>query len=372
MNDTAYMARAIQLARQGLFTTRPNPCVGCVIVKDHQIIGEGYHHRAGEPHAEVHALSAAGEDARGATVYVTLEPCSHTGRTPPCANALINAGVQQVVVAMTDPNPEVAGQGLARLREAGIDVTEGLLQTQAMDLNPGFIKRMQQGLPFVRVKLAMSLDGRTAMASGESQWITGEHARADVHRLRAASGAMLTGSGTVRADNPSLTFRVADYPQLQQEIPGDTEQPLRVICDSRLQTPMDARILNQPGRTLIATLQGNERVTTLQQVGAEVIQLEGSSANGKVSLLALLGSLANREINDVMVEAGAGLAGALLSEKLVDEFVIYMAPHLMGGNTRSLVEIPGLETMANRIKVKINDIRAIGDDWKITALPIYP
>jgi len=312
MNDTAYMARAIQLARKGLFTARPNPCVGCVVVNDKQIVGEGYHRKAGEPHAEIHALKAANEKAGGSTVYVTLEPCSHTGRTPPCANALIDAGVKRVVVAMTDPNPQVAGQGLTRLREAGIEVTEGVLQAQAMDLNPGFIKRMRHGIPYVRVKLAMSLDGRTAMASGESQWITGEHARTDVHRYRAASGAMLTGIGTVLADNPSLTFRVEDYPQLQQQIPGDTEQPLRVICDSQLQTPLDANILNQPGRTLIVTLQGKQDVNALRQAGADIIHLEED--NGKVSLSVLLRTLAEREINDVMVEAGAGLAGALLSE----------------------------------------------------------
>ena len=369
MNDTAYMARAIQRARKGFYTARPNPRVGCVIVKDDQIVGEGYHHRAGEPHAEIHALKAAGENARGAAVYVTLEPCSHTGRTPPCANALVAAGVQRVVVAMADPNPDVAGQGLARLREAGIDITEGVLQTPAMDLNPGFIKRMMYGLPYVRVKSAMSLDGRTAMASGESKWITGEHARADVHRLRAASGAMLTGSGTVLADNPSLTFRVEDHPQLKQEIPGDTEQPLRVICDSRLQTPLDAEILNQPGHTLIATVQEDERAVSLRQTGAEVIQLEES--NGKVSLSAVLRTLAEREINDVMVEAGAGLAGALLNERLVDELVIYMAPHLMGGDARGLLTLPGLESMADRVEVKIKDIRAIGNDWRITATPNY-
>ena len=369
MNDTAYMARAIQLARKGLFTARPNPCVGCVIVNDNQIVGEGYHRKAGEPHAEIHALKAAGENAKGSTVYVTLEPCSHTGRTPPCANALIDAEVKRVVVAMTDPNPEVAGQGLMRLREAGIDVTEGVLESQSMGLNPGFIKRMRHGLPYVRVKMAMSLDGRTAMASGESQWITGEHARADVHQLRAACGAMLTGSGTVLGDNPSLTFRMEDHPQLQEKIPDDTEQPLRVICDSQLQTPPDANILNQPGRTLIATLPESQDVDVLQQAGAEVIQLE--AYGGKVSLLALLRTLAEREINDVMVEAGAGLAGALLRDRLVDELVIYLAPHLMGSNARGLVNIPELDAMKDRVKLDIQDIHAIGEDWKITATPIY-
>ncbi|MCW8964557.1 MAG: bifunctional diaminohydroxyphosphoribosylaminopyrimidine deaminase/5-amino-6-(5-phosphoribosylamino)uracil reductase RibD [Gammaproteobacteria bacterium] len=367
--DGAYMARAIQLARRGYFTARPNPVVGCVIVKDNQLVGEGFHRKAGEPHAEVHALNAAAANATGATAYVTLEPCSHTGRTPPCANALIEAGVKRVVVAMSDPNPEVAGQGLERLRAAGIEVSEGVLRAEAVQLNQGFIKRMTRGLPYVRVKLAMSLDGRTAMASGESKWITGEHARADVHRLRAASGAVMTGSGTVLADNPSLTYRVEDFELLRQQIPEDTEQPLRVVCDSRLQTPANARILNQPGKTLIATLQVNEQAETLQQSGAEVVQIKED--RGKISLTDLLGTLAGRGVNDVMVEAGAGMAGALLNEKLVDEFVIYMAPHLMGDNARGLVQIHGLEAMADRVALKINDIRAIGEDWKITAIPTY-
>ena len=367
--DIAYMARAIQLARGGYFTARPNPIVGCVIVKDHRIIGEGFHRKAGEPHAEIHALNAAANNAKGSTVYVTLEPCSHTGRTPPCANALIEAGVKRVVAAMTDPNPEVAGEGLDRLRAAGIEVTEGVLQSEAMQLNPGFIKRMQHGLPYVRVKLAMSLDGRTAMASGESKWITGEHARVDVHRLRAASGVMMTGSGTILADNPSLTYRLQDHEQFRQQIPADAEQPLRVICDSRLLTPTTAKILQRPGNTLIATLQMDERAEALQQAGAEVIQIKQD--NGKLSLQDLLANLAERGINEVMVEAGAGLAGALLNAKLVDEFIIYMAPHLMGDSARGLMQLPGLDAMADRVVVKIKDIRAIGDDWKITAIPIY-
>ena len=363
------MARAIQLAKQGWYTTRPNPRVGCVIVKNGSVIGEGYHARAGEPHAEMHALAEAGERAQQATAYVTLEPCSHTGRTPPCANALIEADIKRVVVAMQDPNPRVAGQGIERLRQAGVEVTLDVLRSEASQLNPGFIKRMRSGLPYVRVKMAMSLDGRTAMASGESQWISGQHSRADVHRLRAASGVVLSGSGTVLADNPSLTFRPADFDKLKQQIPADTPQPLRVICDSRLQTPADARLFGNPGKVLIATLSQAEGQQALQQVGAEIIHMDEN--NGKISLRQLLLKLAEREINDVMVEAGAGLVGALLADQLVDEFVIYMAPHLMGDSARGLVHLPDLTTMGQRVNLNIMDIRAIGDDWKITASPRY-
>ena len=364
------MARAIQLAKRGYFTARPNPRVGCIIVKNARVIGEGFHRRAGEPHAEVHALKEAGDAAAAATLYVTLEPCTHTGLTPPCVDALIAAGIKRVVVAITDPNPAVCGRGIKRLRAAGIEVTEGVLEAEARNLNVGFIKRMQHGLPYVRVKLAMSLDGRTAMASGESQWITGADARADVHRLRAASGAILTGSGTVMADNPALTFRLDEYPQLAQEIPADTEQPLRVICDSSLQSPANAKIFSQPGQTLIATRSSSQQSDALQRERVEMLPVQESGA--KVSLPAVLQALAARGINDVMVEAGAGMAGALLGEQLVDEFVIYMAPHLMGDNARGLFVLPALTAMADRIEVKINDIRAVGDDWKITATPLYP
>jgi len=369
MNDFDYMSRALKLARRGLYTTRQNPRVGCVIVKDDEIVGEGFHNVPGGPHAEINALYAAGERARGATVYVTLEPCAHHGKTPPCADTLIAAGVRQVVVAMTDPNPLVAGQGIKRLQDAGISVREGVMSSAASELNPGFIKRMTQGLPLVRVKLAMSLDGRTAMASGESQWITGPAARADVHRWRARSCAILTGSGTVLADNPGLTFRLDEHESLRQEIPADTQQPLRVVCDSTLKIPADSRIIAQPGKTLIATIRTTDQAREWIGAGAEVISLPENG--NKVSLSAVMQELSKREINEVLVEAGPGMAGALLAEGLVDELLVYMAPHLMGDQAHGLVTIPGLETMSDRIPLKINDIRAVGTDWRIAATPVY-
>jgi diaminohydroxyphosphoribosylaminopyrimidine deaminase/5-amino-6-(5-phosphoribosylamino)uracil reductase len=333
------------------------------------VIGEGFHHKAGEPHAEINALMQAGGNARGATVYVTLEPCSHTGRTPPCADALVEAGVERVVIAMSDPNPKVAGRGIRRLRDAGIEVTENVQSASAYALNKGFIKRMQTGLPYVRVKLAMSLDGRTAMASGESRWITGSEARQDVHRMRAFSGAIMTGSGTVIADNPSMDFRLEEYPQLAAEIPADAQQPLKVVVDSQLKTPRSCRILSEPHRVLIATGTGHSHIEQFQASGISLVQFD--AMDGRVPLEALLQELAGREINDVMVEAGPGLAGALLGEQLVDELVVYMAPHIMGDMARGLFVLPGLERMADRITVTIDDIRAIGNDWKITASPGY-
>lgn len=369
MNDINYMSRAIQLARCGTYTTRPNPRVGCVVVKDRQIVGEGHHIKAGGPHAEIYALRNAGDNAADSTVYISMEPCSHHGRTPPCVDALIEAGVEQVVAAMVDPSPEVSGQGMQRLRDAGIAVSEGMLKAEAEKLNPGFIKRMSKGLPYVRIKMAMSLDGRTAMASGESQWITGQEARADVHRLRASSCAILTGSGTVLADNPALTFRIEEHETLVSELPADTKQPLRVVCDSKLQTPADAKLLSQPGKTLIFTTQLNEKSDILTQAGAEVVAVPEQS--GKVSLKAVMQELSRRQINEVLVEAGSGMAGALLAEGLVDELLIYMAPHLMGDKARGLMAIPGLERMDDRINLRIDDIRAVGQDWRITAYPVY-
>lgn len=366
MTHEAYMARAIQLARQGWYSTRPNPRVGCVLIKDGTVIGEGFHRKAGKPHAEINALNAAGAAAQGATAYVTLEPCSHFGKTPPCANALIEAGVSHVVVAMTDPNPAVSGSGIQRLRAAGIEVTENILQAQAEELNPGFIKRMSRGMPYVRLKMAMSLDGRTAMASGESKWISSSQSRADVHRMRAASGAMLTGINTVMQDDPSLTFRVDEHESLAAEIPDDLEQPLRVVCDSKARLSLQAKILSQPGTTLLATT--SDISAELKNSQLESIRVSADE-QGKVSLPDVLRELANRQINDVMVEAGAGMAGALLQGSLVDELIIYMAPHLMGDQARGLASIPGLDRMADRLKLKIIDIRAMGSDWKITARP---
>lgn len=359
MINSQYMLRALQLARQGLYRCRPNPQVGCVLVKDGEVIGEGWHQRAGEGHAEVHALQQAGVQARGATAYVTLEPCCHYGRTPPCSEALINADIARVVVAMQDPNPAVAGKGLQSLRDAGIEVRDGLLQDEAEQLNEGFIKRMRSGRPFVRAKLAMSLDGRSAMASGESKWITGSAARQDVQRLRARSGAIVTGIGTVLADDPSLNVRADD---LSQQLPG---QPLRVVMDSNLRMPVTAKMLTLPGDTLVVSaVTDSVRSEALQQAGAVVKCC--ASTQGHVDLASTLEHLATLGINEVLLEAGSVLNGAMLQQGLVDELVIYMAPHIMGANARGLFLMPGLELMQDRIALDIRDIRAVGDDWRIT------
>lgn len=354
--DVKHMARAIRLARKGLYTTHPNPRVGCVLVKDGEIMGEGWHQRAGEPHAEINAIKAAGEEARGATAYVTLEPCCHQGRTPPCSDALIAAGVTRVVVAMQDPNPQVAGQGIQALSDAGIETTTGLLQEQAEALNPGFIKRMQSGQPYVRLKQAVSLDGRTAMANGESKWISGKAARADVQRLRAQSCAILTGSGTMLADDPSLNVRVLDIGR----------QPLRVIVDSNLSMPETAKLLSLEGETLIVTASEDaERASVFVKAGAEVLCLPNGA--GQVDLPALMQHLAAREVNEVLVEAGTVLSGSLLSAGLIDELIVYLAPHLMGNNARGMFNLPAIEKMADRITLQIVDVTAVGEDWRIIA-----
>ena len=359
-DDAQHMARALQLAKLGLNTTDPNPRVGCVIVRNGQVVGEGWHRRAGEPHAEVHALAAAGQQARGATAYVTLEPCCHHGRTPPCSEALVQAGIARVVAAMPDPNPHVASRGIADLERAGIRVDIGLLQAEAERLNPGFISRMTRGWPYLRVKLAASLDGRTALANGESKWITGEAARADVQRLRARSSAILTGIGTVLADDPSLTVRDLDIGR----------QPLRVVVDPQLRMRPAARMLSLPGATLVVTgAQQVNNAAALRAAGAEVIGLPAVS--GRMDLRLLLAQLAAREINEVLVEAGATLCGELLRAGLVDELVLYLAPHLLGNSARGLFSIPELESMTGRIALDIQDIRAVGRDWRITARVAY-
>ncbi len=363
-----WMNHALRLAARGLYTTDPNPRVGCVLVKDGAIVGEGWHQRAGEPHAEVLALRQAGGQADGATCYVTLEPCSHHGRTPPCAEALIKAGVGEVIAAMQDPNPEVSGRGTASLEETGIPVRTGVLEGQARALNPGFYQRMTTGRPLVRLKLAMSLDGRTAMASGESKWITGADARRDVQRLRARSSAIITGIGTVLADDPSMTVRreqIGDYPE------GDLRQPLRVVVDPHLSTPADARLLQQPGKVLVTTASDDlGQAAVLEQAGAEVVVLPG--ALDTVNLRALMEELATREVNEVLVETGAVLSGAMLRAGLIDELVVYMAPLLMGDSARGLFHLPGLDAMADRIELDIRDIRAVGKDWRITAGVVVP
>ncbi|TFH86542.1 bifunctional diaminohydroxyphosphoribosylaminopyrimidine deaminase/5-amino-6-(5-phosphoribosylamino)uracil reductase RibD [Billgrantia azerbaijanica] len=367
----AWMARALELARRGLYTTDPNPRVGCVLVKHQRLVGEGWHVRAGEPHAEIHALRAAGEEARRATAYVTLEPCSHHGRTGPCAAALIEAGVRKVVVAMVDPNPQVAGRGIAMLREAGVEVEVGLLEADARALNPGFVSRMARGRPFVRLKMAMSLDGRTAMASGESQWITGPHARTAVQRLRARASAILTGVESVIFDNSRLTVRPAQLGLADAEAIA-ARQPLRVVVDTRLRLPVAAACLREPGRTLVATVAGHDaaRRTRLEAAGAEV-HVFPAGADGRVDLAALLRYLAEREaVNELLLETGATLAGAMLDAELVDEMQLFVAPTLLGGEARPLFALPGLERMAQQRPLEILDIRAVGRDWRITARPV--
>ncbi len=339
MQDEMYMARALKLAARGRFTTHPNPNVGCVIVKDGEIVGEGFHYRAGEPHAEVHALRMAGEQARGATAYVTLEPCSHHGRTPPCCDALIAAGISRVVAAMQDPNPQVAGRGLYRLQQAGIEVSHGLMMNEAEALNKGFLKRMRTGFPWVQLKLGASLDGRTAMASGESQWITSPQARRDVQRLRAQSHAILTSSATVLADDPALTVR-------WQELSADTQalypeenlrQPLRVVIDSQNRVTPEHRIVQQAGETLFARLGADER-----QWPDSVRTLLVPEHNGHLDLVLLMMLLGKQQINSVWVEAGATLAGALLQAGLGGGVIGFILPKMFGKPARGFCGLPGV------------------------------
>jgi diaminohydroxyphosphoribosylaminopyrimidine deaminase/5-amino-6-(5-phosphoribosylamino)uracil reductase len=351
--DEQWMRRACELALRGLTTTTPNPRVGCVLVsRDGKLIAEGFHHKAGEPHAEIHALRQAGDLAQDCTAYVTLEPCNHQGRTGPCSEALITAGVAEVVYGMEDPNPQVSGSGLARLRAAGIQVRGPILAAQARALNPGFIRRMTIGRPWIRCKLAMSLDGRTAMASGESFWITGEPARADVQRWRARSCAIVTGIASVLKDDPALTVRGAEF--------GDEpRQPLRVVVDSRLRTPLEARLLRMPGHTAIATCAFNR-----PQIGAEIWGMP--SIAGAVDLHALARKLAERGCNEVLVEAGPTLAGSFLRAGLVDELIIYAAPKLLGSSARPLFDLP-LSFMAEAVQLEIDDVTRIGEDWRFLA-----
>ena len=364
--DAQFMARALELARKGLYSTHPNPRVGCVLVRDGRIVGEGWHARAGEPHAEVHALRQAGSKAQGATAYVTLEPCSHHGRTPPCADALVAAQVARVVVAMQDPNPQVSGRGLLRLMQAGIAVHSGVLEQEARSLNAGFIKRMEQGLPFVRVKLAMSLDGRTAMANGESQWITGPAARAAVQRLRAQASVVLTGADTVLADGARLTVR-PDELGLNAELTAlaMTRPPLRVLIDGRLRVPLSAPFY-QAGAALVATCAAAAARDRFLEDGHELLAMPGSK--GHVDLRKLLTELAARGVNEVLVEAGPRLAGAFARAGLVDEYQLFMAAKFLGSSARPLLDWP-LAKMAEAPALKIIDMRAVGDDWRITAVP---
>jgi diaminohydroxyphosphoribosylaminopyrimidine deaminase/5-amino-6-(5-phosphoribosylamino)uracil reductase len=352
--DRRYMRRALELAERGLYTTTPNPRVGCVIVLDGEIVGEGWHERAGEPHAEVKALRVAGAKAQGATVYVTLEPCSHHGRTPPCDQALISARVARVVAAMRDPNPLVGGRGLEAIRAAGIAVESGIMQNEALELNVGFVARMTRGRPWMRMKVAASLDGKTALLNGRSQWITGPEARRDGHRWRARSCAIMTGIGTVRDDDPQLTVRDVDTPR----------QPVRVVIDSRLETPLDARVLG-PG-TIIAAAHGEPaRIDALRGKDVEVIVLP--NASGKVDLHALMQELSRREINEVHVEAGHKLNGSLLREGLVDELLVYLAPSILGDAARGMFDLPELTDLSARRELRLLEVSTIGSAIRVIA-----
>ena len=360
--DTRYMRRALELAARGLYTTEPNPRVGCVLVRDGRVLGEGWHQRAGEAHAEVLALAAAGAAAQGATAYVTLEPCAHTGRTPPCVQALIAARVSRVVYAVDDPNPLVSGAGMTALRAAGIDTVGDVLAAEARALNPGFFKRMLTGLPWVRVKLGASLDGRTALANGASRWITGRAAREDAQRFRARSSVVLSGSGTVLADDPALNVRIE----------GATRQPLRAVLDSGLRVPPQARMFDREGPALVFTASNDAaRRAELERRGVRV-ETVARAPQGGLELEPVLRRLAQLEANEIWVEAGARLAGALLYSRLVDELIIYLAPSLLGPTARALVELPEISQLEQRLRLEFSECKPVGPDLRLTAVPVAP
>ncbi len=367
--DRAAMARAVALAGKGLTTTHPNPRVGCVIARGERIVGEGWHERAGEPHAEIHALRAAGPEAAGATVYVTLEPCSHHGRTPPCADALIAAHVARVVFAVADPNPRVNGRGAQILRNAGIQVASGLLEREAAELNPGFLKRMRTGRPWVRLKLAMSLDGRTALANGASQWITGEAAREDVQHWRARSCAILTGIGTMLSDDPRLDVRLPEPPS------GPRPKPLRVVLDSRLRTPPDARIFSTGGAVLILTSEpatgrdGDVDLKRRRLMEHAAVEVMAADASGRPRLSDVLDRLGRQEVNELWVEAGATLAGAFLQQSLADELLLYVAPKLLGPQARPLLDLEEIRELRQAPGFVIMEFVRIGEDLRLRLRP---
>ncbi|KIO49497.1 bifunctional diaminohydroxyphosphoribosylaminopyrimidine deaminase/5-amino-6-(5-phosphoribosylamino)uracil reductase RibD [Nitrosospira sp. NpAV] len=353
--DHAYMSQALQLAEKGLHGTSPNPRVGCVIVHDGRVVGSGWHERAGQPHAEINALNAAGTAARDATAYVTLEPCSHHGRTPPCAEALINAGIAKVVCAMSDPNPLVAGGGYELLKQAGIDIQTGLMEGEARALNIGFVARHTRKRPWVRMKIAASLDGKTALSNGSSQWITSEAARCDGHRFRARSCAILTGIGTILADDPQLTVRHVET----------SRQPLRVVVDSRLEIPLDAKALRGGGELIFTAAASEGKIVALRDVGARSIVMPDKYDN--VDLAGMMRTLADFEINEVMVEAGRKLNGALINAGLVDELVIYFAPYLIGDLAHGMLKLPELTDLADKRALTIHDLRMVGPDIRVIA-----
>ena len=361
--DVAFMQLALDLAKQGEFTTTPNPSVGCVLVKDGKVVGKGFHAKAGEPHAEVMALREAGKNARGATAYVTLEPCSHFGRTPPCAKGLVEAGVSKVIAAMCDPNPQVAGKGLQILSDAGIQSAVGLLEENAEQLNKGFLKRMRTGKPFVQLKLAMSIDGKTAMSSGESKWITGAQARADVQQYRAKASAILSTSQTVLADDPSLNVRWEELPpNVKADYPQEKlRQPVRVILDSSHKVRSDFKVFSTESPVWLVG--EDDYPLTGFPVFTEYLQLDRNQ--GETRLQALMSALGKRQINTLWVEAGATLAGALIAENLVDELIIYMAPKLLGDQARDLCHLPNLTQLVDAPLWQLQSYEPVGDDLKL-------
>lgn len=361
-----WMARALRLAGKGYYSTHPNPRVGCIVVSDGKQVAAGFHEYPGGPHAEINALSQLGGNAEKCTVYVTLEPCSHTGKTPPCADALIHANPDRIVIAMQDPNPLVAGEGISRLKRAGIDVIYGVQKTQALELNAGFIKRMTDNRPFVRIKMAMTLDGRTALANGLSQWITGTDARQDVQYLRAASSAILSTAETVLSDDASLNVRLNPV-QLHQQIP--VRQPIRVIIDSQLMLSGQEKLFSLEGEIwLFTTRQDVSSIKRFDRTNAKIFVMPGH-ASGLMDLEYLMRKLAELEINEVHTECGATLAGALLQDRLVDELVIYMAPSLLGDHAKGLFDLGEISIISDKIQLSISDVRCVGDDIKIVAKP---
>ena len=353
--DDEFMGQALELAGRGLYTTTPNPRVGCIVVKDGAVVGSGWHERTGLPHAEALALEAAGARTRGATLYLNLEPCSHHGRTPPCADAIIAAGAKRVVAAIGDPNPKVAGAGFAKLRSAGIAVEHGLKGDEARELNIGFLARMTRGRPWVRMKIAASLDGRTALANGKSQWITGDAARADGHRWRARACAVLTGFGTVRDDDPQLNVRGVDTPR----------QPLKIVVDSKFETPPSARLLKEGKTLVVGAVNDAKRIAALQLAGAEIAIIPNDG--GKVELFKLMEDLARRELNEIHVEAGTKLNGSLLQAGVVDELLVYLAPSLIGDSGRGMFSLPELTQLSQTTVLKIREVERAGEDLRILA-----
>ncbi|OAT48543.1 diaminohydroxyphosphoribosylaminopyrimidine deaminase/5-amino-6-(5-phosphoribosylamino) uracil reductase [Proteus hauseri ATCC 700826] len=369
-DDEKFMRRAIELAALGRFTTSPNPNVGCVIVKEGEIIGEGYHHHAGGPHAEVNALKMAGNNAKGATAYVTLEPCSHFGKTPPCADALVNAGIVRVVAAMQDPNPQVAGRGLHKLLTAGIDVSHGVLMQEAEKLNVGFFKRMRTGFPYIQLKLGASLDGKTALANGESQWITSKAARQDVQNFRAQASAILTTSATVLADNPSMNVR---WDELSNEIKAiypqeELRQPIRIITDSQNRVTPKHKITQIEGECWLARTHSQKNEW---QGNVCEILLPTNGKNNGVDLVLLMMQLGRRNINTLWVESGAHFAGALLEAGLVDELIIYIAPKILGNDARGLFALSPLSSLSEAPEFTIDSLQQIGSDIRVCLKPRY-